>query len=484
MATYINNVTLNGNASVTDGVLSGFGPNIYASTNKNINYTSTPWLIQIGLNYKSASNTQWIMSPNQTRGYGNILLGLSNIGTLMLWLGSNNSSWDICNGQTGATALVNDNYYLIRLEFTGTDYILSHSEDGINFINDVVVSSSTPIYQGLGLTLGVERCNSSNTNYLRGSINLKDCYINANGERWWNGVTTYYSLQINTTPADASVVVTQPSMDSYTYSITNHNATLSDDVLSNFYASGSSSSARYASASILHSYSIGSVSSFEIQFKVHTPSDLSGSQRVFNWNGGADSLDGPFFGIYKEYAALTFYNGSKYFDCVVIENPSPNTDYIFKFVLNGLTCKSYYKLVGDAEFTEGGTTNFSSANDIRFRTKDFAIGCRTYDMLNICYFKGSVDLSDSYIFINGVYEWGSYSKELGYEENSTVSYQVSKTGYISQSDTFNILEDTTLDITLQKQAVIKLGDLSISKCYVGSTQVDKIYLGENLIFSK
>ena len=480
MATYINNVTLNGNASVTDGVLSGFSnTSSYALVNKTFPSTNNPWEFVIPFKVTSLSSEQYIECSND---YG-IGFGVTTSGKLFWFISNNGSSWNVASGtDSSSTISINTKYYA-KLGWTGSLYYLDISTDNETYTRFLSTSNSTPL-RNTQFKFGISRSNASPLT--NGEIYLNECYINVNSERWWNGVTTYYSLQINTTPADASVVVTQPSTKSYAYSIINHNATLSEDVLSNFYASGSSGSARYASASILHSYPIGSVNSFEIQFKVHTPSDLSGSQRGFNWNGGADSLDGPFLGIYKEYAALAFYNGSKYFDCIAIENPSPNTDYIFKFVLNGLTCKNYYKLASDAEFTEYGTTNFSSKNDIRFRTKDFAIGCRTYDMLNICYFKGSVDLSASYILINGVYEWGSYSEELGYEENSTVSYQVSKTGYISQSDSFNILEDTTLDITLQEQVIdngiIKLGDLSISKCYVGSTQVDKIYLGENLIF--
>ena len=482
MAIYINNVTLNGNASVTDGVLSGFSnTSSYALVNKTFPSTNNPWEFVIPFKVTSLSSEQYIECSND---YG-MGFGVTTSGKLIWFISTNGTSWNVTGGQTSSSTISINTKYYAKMGWTGSLYYLDISTDNETYTRFLSNTTSTPL-RNTQFKFGISRSNASPL--VNGEIYLNECYINSNGERWWNGVTTYYSLQINTTPADANVVVTQPSMKSCAYSITNHNATLSEDVLSNFYASGSSSSARYASASILHSYSIGRVNSFEIQFKVRTPSDLSGSQRVFNWNGGADSLTGPFIYINADYASLTFYNGSKYFDCVALKNPSPNTDYIFKFVLNGLTCKSYYKLVGDEEFTKSGTTNFSSANDIRFSTKDFAIGCRTYDMLNICYFKGSVDLSASYILINGVYEWGSYSEELGYEENSTVSYQVSKTGYISQSDSFNILEDTTLDIILQEQitgdSIVKLGDLSISKCYVGSTHVDKIYLGETLIFGE
>lgn len=75
-----------------------------------------------------------------------------------------------------------DTWYWWSVEFTGTEYILKQSTDGVNFIELARVTSSTKAHQpSQNIATGyVGR-------YWRGSVDLSESYIEVNGSLWWKG---------------------------------------------------------------------------------------------------------------------------------------------------------------------------------------------------------------------------------------------------------------------------------------------------------
>lgn len=75
-----------------------------------------------------------------------------------------------------------DTWYWWSVEFTGSEYILKQSTDGVNFIELAKVISSIKAYTPTGcMTTGyIGR-------YWRGKVDLSESYIEINGSLWWKG---------------------------------------------------------------------------------------------------------------------------------------------------------------------------------------------------------------------------------------------------------------------------------------------------------
>lgn len=179
--------------AVSNGILNGFAANKYAVLPNVFTPNNSSWEIVIKTHYIANSNTQWLISPNSSAPFGNILFGINNSGRLYILLGTNNSAWNIAN-TTGSAVLTNNTDYYFKLEFTGSYYNLYYSLNGTNWTKDIETASSSVIYQGQGLALGLEVYNKGSNSYWKGSIDLTESYIKINGSVWWIGSTIIYIL--------------------------------------------------------------------------------------------------------------------------------------------------------------------------------------------------------------------------------------------------------------------------------------------------
>lgn len=87
------------------------------------------------------------------------------------------------------TVLANTDYW-IRLKFSGTEYTLEYSLDGINYVTDITITSSTQVSSG-NFALGIQSASSSitaSTPWL-GYIDLKSCNILINNNIYWSAIT-------------------------------------------------------------------------------------------------------------------------------------------------------------------------------------------------------------------------------------------------------------------------------------------------------
>lgn len=179
-----------------DGVASGFSASNYINTGYQLNNTSSSWQINSKFNFSTLGNLTIFCSSylNNSATYNNpILVNIQQNGKIRLNLSStyNYGSLlpDIAANITGNNTYETNTDYYIRLKFTGTQYILSYSLDGINYTDDIVITSSTQVAVGT-LYIGIRLFVGTIGNYFIGSIDLKSFAIWADGVPVFNGNIT------------------------------------------------------------------------------------------------------------------------------------------------------------------------------------------------------------------------------------------------------------------------------------------------------
>ena len=183
--TYTYNATTVGTLTKENGIVSGFSGSNYmviediptdvtsfeivfkANSGLNSSRTYTSICGQIDGNYTT---------PQITGTVPNIGAGISADG----------STWP--SGNT-TIALEDNTDYWFKVEWNGTQRIFSVSKDG-ELYEDVSVLEQTAINWTTKLAIGIDYDVDDESKYWAGSIDLNESYININGERWWNGVTT------------------------------------------------------------------------------------------------------------------------------------------------------------------------------------------------------------------------------------------------------------------------------------------------------
>ena len=178
------NATKVGSPTVTsNGIASGFTSANYLRT-PNVVFQSN-W--EVCVKFTTGTGDAWVVGGG---GSQNRLIMGYNSSKFRLILSSNNSSANLANISGSHTVNPNTTYWL-KLQFTGTQYILSYSTDGKNFTTDYTLESSTALYNdGKPLSLGVNQySNGVNGVMTTGSIDLKECYIKQNGMTYWTGMS-------------------------------------------------------------------------------------------------------------------------------------------------------------------------------------------------------------------------------------------------------------------------------------------------------
>lgn len=153
----------------------------------------SPW--EIKMHFKT---------PSQWASTGGDLLGMSqeenckvpNLAwnsdhDFILNLSSTGTSLDIASEVTGTYTYQLNTEYWMKLEFTGTNYIVSYSFNDNDYVNDVTVASTTPIFvDGYNtIAIGNNLYSSSSSESFGGEIYLEDCYFKVGDEIVWRPVT-------------------------------------------------------------------------------------------------------------------------------------------------------------------------------------------------------------------------------------------------------------------------------------------------------
>lgn len=183
--TYTYNATTVGTLAKENGVVSGFsGSNYMVIEDIPTNVTSFEIVFKANSGLNSSRTYTSICgqvdgnytTPQITGTVPNIGAGISADG----------STWP--SGNT-TIALEDNTDYWFKVEWNGTQRIFSVSKDG-ELYEDVSVLEQTAINWTTKLAIGIDYDVDDENKYWAGSIDLNESYININGERWWNGVTT------------------------------------------------------------------------------------------------------------------------------------------------------------------------------------------------------------------------------------------------------------------------------------------------------
>lgn len=98
-------------------------------------------------------------------------------------MSSDGQSYDIASGISGSTTLKTGKDCWLKLSYNGSNYIVSVSEDGENYVEDINVESTTPVFASDGLIeIGVHGTNYTPKNT---KVFLKDTQLKIGDNTFW-----------------------------------------------------------------------------------------------------------------------------------------------------------------------------------------------------------------------------------------------------------------------------------------------------------
>ena len=171
---------LQGSISVSsDGIASGFNSSNFLIIN-GFEYTNK-FIIKGQFKTGSYLNDDltFLSGFDSDGTYSNLFeIKLSN-GKTSISISSDGSSFDIADSVQGTYQYnVSANYYWM-FQFTGSGYLFKISVDNITFVDDIVIDSTSKMFQPPKILLGVKKSSSSYIKPWNGTVNLKFIAITA-----------------------------------------------------------------------------------------------------------------------------------------------------------------------------------------------------------------------------------------------------------------------------------------------------------------
>lgn len=189
-----NNVSFVGAPVVDNGVISGFSTSNYIKLPQVFNPGSSTWEIVIPFSVDNLDTEQSIFmscvegsSPNRY-----LLLAVEpNTGEIRCYYNYEQTNWQTTGSFGAENTISTGKKYWVKVEYDGTNlkgYLSTNGSDYTLCLNEEIAipaTASTNNITALGLYVANEK-----TLPLNGSIDLKESYININGQRIWSGATT------------------------------------------------------------------------------------------------------------------------------------------------------------------------------------------------------------------------------------------------------------------------------------------------------
>ena len=284
-------------------------------------------------------------------------------------ISSNGTSWNI-GWLTGTTTWEADTWYWVKISFTGTLYKLELSTDGVNWNLEDSIESSTSIYQDSSKSYMFLGTMGNKSSYWKGRIDLKESYIKVDNKIWWRGFSKD-SVQ--------GCVVGSGSSQNFNME---GSLTIANGVVSGF-SEDDFMTANSSLASMGNTYI----------FKFTTGNDVSEFQNVLAPNN--------FFELYIEDGDLNVWLESEGHE-ISCGSVNTNTTYWAKVVTGNGSCTLSYSTDG-VTYTGAVTDSLTQGY-----TDYFRIGGGLED-LESRYFRGTIDMANSYILQNGSEIWRGIS---------------------------------------------------------------------------
>lgn len=188
----IGQVGIYGSPTISEGVVSGFSASNYLTFSDNFRPDTNTWemLFKVTTGSELSESEEFVVAisngfTHETR-YGT-RISIYN-GKFNFSVTYNGTAWDIpVETATGVYDVQTNTTYYIKFEYDGSAYKLYYSLNGIDFIEDINIASSTPIYNSCTACLIGIWNNGSFVKPFLGSIDLSESYIKIDGEIWWQG---------------------------------------------------------------------------------------------------------------------------------------------------------------------------------------------------------------------------------------------------------------------------------------------------------
>lgn len=358
--------TVVGSPTITDGVVSGF------SSSNRLETTSTfdpkkPYKIQAKFNLSTLGVSNTILGV-ATAGIFNFCVNSTNL--LHFLIGNTNTDWNVLNLK-GTTVLAENTDYWAQAEFTGTQYILRLSTDGITWNQEASVTSSTVPNPGNPFTLRIGDGHTQHW-YFRGSIDLKQTFIECENQLWFG----YEPLRvkIRTAPYERYAVVGSPTIS----------GGIASDFTKNNYVMTNST------------FPGSTTTSLEFATKINV-SSFSSTSTV----ASSTTSTIPFHLAVRD-SKFRFYPGRENIYKIGDFVLSANTNYWIKLFWDSTNGWKLQYSTDGATYT----TDFENykPSDSAPKNNYVVIG-RNYPNGGQEPFLGTIDLNETYIKVNGQYWW-------------------------------------------------------------------------------
>ena len=219
---------------------------------------------------------------------------------------------------------------------------------------------------------------------------------------------------------------------------------IGDGIVSNFYRD------HYLTVT-LPNYSSGSVNSFEICMKVHTPTNNTSNARILNSTDSYDNLaldlgTAPGF----NFCGGTIGFGSQF---------DADIDLWVKVQFDGTNLSLHHSLNG-VDYIQDNSKSWSKSN-VWFTSNTYSLGLRSYDFVNVCFFNGTIDLNECYVKINDeIINFGENTLQKQYtgytlEGNASINGSICS-GFDSNSRLY--VENWNLDISKDNIFIFTTGN--------------------------
>ena len=356
------NVTIVGNLTENEGILSGFSTTSYA-TIPALTIPNGPWEMKFHFNTGEITTTDQVIAVSRPKY--TIFIKSTHFS---MGFSTNGTSWDIPNS-VGTYTIQPNTEYFIKINFTGTAYTLSYSltDEEDSYVTDITISNSTPITNTVG-----------NTNYLgvrqdqqypfSGSFNLNECYIKSGDNYLWQGMTMQPSVK-------------KPNIN-IVGSLVNNNGVFSGFSTANYATTMGTLPSTITSYEFVAKFTTGATTTTQQGILANYLTNIATPQIVLD-----DSN-------------VLFFNhpiNSSTWATAITFQTNLNTTYYVKQVWNGNTISAYYKTSSDSDYTLVGTSNATTINWV----EQVGIGIDTTSFP----FLGTIDLNESYIKINNELWW-------------------------------------------------------------------------------
>lgn len=178
------NYIINGVLTDTNGILSGFAADNYATIPGLFTPYSKKWNIVLKFKTSNADISYAVICEGKKDNARKLDVMVFQGKIFVSIAPDSGNSWIV--DTVGTTTLSNNTYYWLKLVYTGTQYIAYLSTTGRFNGEETVefsVSQSRTVAQGLSLMFS-----NGYLVFTGGTIDMNECYINIGSSDWWRGV--------------------------------------------------------------------------------------------------------------------------------------------------------------------------------------------------------------------------------------------------------------------------------------------------------